>query len=92
MAGDFTDPTGAFDRMISAKKEARERETTAKKGGNSGKIRLSKEQEVQIGLEMIPMYQAKEEELMTQHKKLLGLRQEIEGYMEEQGVRQKQYA
>ena len=54
------DPVGAFDRMISSKKEARD--LTSKKA-MSGKIKLSKEQEVQIGLEMIPVYQAKEEEL-----------------------------
>ena len=36
---------------------------------------------------MIPMFQAKEEELQVQHQKLKGLRQEIEGYMEEHGVK-----
>lgn len=61
--GEFQDPTGAFDRMISSKKEARDNSISTKKA-MSGKIKLSREQEVQIGLEMIPMYQAKEEELM----------------------------
>lgn len=41
---------------------------------------------------MIPMYQAKEEELTAKHKKLKVLRQEIEGYMEEQGTRKVRYA
>ena len=70
--------------MISAKKEAK-----VLSSGNKQdfKFKLSKEQSVQIGLDMIPMFQAKEEELQHEHKKLKGLRQEIEGYMEEQGVK-----
>ena len=38
------------------------------------KYKLSKEQEIQIGLDMIPMFQAKEEELTHQHNKLKGLK------------------
>lgn len=33
------------------------------------------------------MFQAKEEELHIQHTKLKGLREEIEGYMDEHGVK-----
>ena len=36
---------------------------------------------------MIPMFQAKEEELTLQHNKLKGLKQEIRGYMDEQGIK-----
>ena len=36
---------------------------------------------------MIPMFQAKEEELQQKHTKLKGLRQEIDGYMEEHGIK-----
>ena len=38
---------------------------------------------------MIPMFQAKEEELTLQHNKLKGLKQEIKGYMDEHGIRVK---
>ena len=38
--GEFSDPVGAFDRMISAKKEARD--LTARKN-TSGKIKLTRE-------------------------------------------------
>ena len=41
---------------------------------------------------MIPVYQAKEEELLAKHNKLKGLRQEIEGYMEEHGLGKIRYA
>ena len=47
---------------------------------------------MQIGLDMIPMFQAKEEELQAKHSKLKGLRQEIEGYMEENGIGKIRYA
>lgn len=38
---------------------------------------------------MIPMFQAKEEELTQKHNKLKGLKQEIRGYMQEQGIQVK---
>ena len=38
------------------------------------------------------MFQAKEEELQAKHSKLKGLRQEIEGYMEENGIGKIRYA
>ena len=41
---------------------------------------------------MIPMFQAKEEELQAQHCKLKGLREEIQGYMEETGMGKVRYA
>ena len=61
---------GAFDALLKSKKDMQ----------NSGykkpfdKYKLSKEQEIQIGLDMIPMFQAKEEELTHQHNKLKGLK------------------
>ena len=41
---------------------------------------------------MIPMFQAKEEELQSQHKKLKGLKQEISSYMEKNNIGKIKYA
>ena len=81
------DYSGAFDELLKSKKEMAQQNSGFKKPFD--KYKLSKEQEIQIGLDMIPMFQAKEEELTHQHNKLKGLRQEIQGYMNDQGIKVK---
>ena len=51
------------------------------------KMGLSKEDEIRIGLEMIPMFQAKEQELTSQYDKLKGLEEELKVFREEQGLK-----
>ena len=50
-------------------------------------FKLSKEDQIQIGLDMIPMFQAKEEELTSKHKKLKELKSELVEYMDEHGIK-----
>ena len=41
---------------------------------------------------MIPMFQAKEEELQAEHRKLKGLKEEISKYMEKNNIGKIKYA
>ena len=50
-------------------------------------FKLSKEDQIQIGLDMIPMFQAKEEELTNKHNKLKELKHELGEYMDEHGIK-----
>ena len=50
-------------------------------------FKLSKEDQIQIGPDMIPMFQAKEEELTSKHKKLKELKSELVEYMDEHGIK-----
>lgn len=48
---------------------------------------LTKEDEIKIGLEMIPMFQAKEEELTLKFEKIKNVRNELEAFKEEHGIK-----
>jgi hypothetical protein len=48
---------------------------------------LTKEQEIQIGLDMIPMFQAKEEELSHYQDKIKGVRDELTAFKKEHGIK-----
>lgn len=49
----------------------------------TNRVGLTKEEEIQIGLEMIPMFQAKEEELLIQKEKITNLKADIKSLGEE---------
>ena len=44
---------------------------------------LTKEEEIQIGLDMIPMFQAKEEELLMKKEKIQNLKAELKEFGDE---------
>ena len=46
---------------------------------------LTQDQEIQIGLEMIPMFKAKEEEAVQQYEKIMGLQQNLKQLSTEVG-------
>lgn len=48
---------------------------------------MTREDEIQIGLEMIPMFQAKEEELTIKFEKIKNVRDELEAFKEEHGIK-----
>ncbi len=48
---------------------------------------LSKEEEIQIGLEMIPMFEAKAEELQSKRDRIQNLKAEFKEFSEEQGYK-----
>ena len=50
-------------------------------------FQLSKEDQIQVGLDMIPMFQAKEDELNKKHEKLKELKNELGEYMDEHGIK-----
>ena len=81
---------GAFDLMLSAKKEL-VKNTDSLFLTKHKSFKLSKEDEIKIGLEMIPMFQAKEEELTIKHKKLKSLKKEIASYMEQNNISKVKY-
>ena len=78
-----SDYSGAFDALLKSKQELH---SSAGKRPHD-KYKLSKEQEIQIGLDMIPMFQAKEDELTSKHKKLKELKSELVEYMDEHGIK-----
>lgn len=51
------------------------------------KIGLSKEDEINIGLEMIPMFQAKEEELTAKFEKIKMLKDELNSFKKAEGIK-----
>ena len=82
---------GAFDLMLSAKKGLIKNQDSISLTKHKS-FKLSKKDEIQIGLEMIPMFQAEEEELTIKHRKLKGLKKEIATYMEENNISPVKYA
>lgn len=57
-----------------------------RKVGNITKCALSKEDKIQVGLDMIPMFQAKEEELTLKYEKIKSLKDELKSFKEGQGM------
>ena len=53
---------------------------------------LTQDQEIQIGLEMIPMFKAKEEECLIQYERIQDVKKNLSQVTDEFGIKPKQLA
>lgn len=77
--------TDWFSRMNQPQDGAK-RETSGSKNNRMG---LTKEEEIQLGLDLIPMWKEKESELLVKQEKIKTIKGEIQQLSREQGAREK---